>query len=84
MTLDTLIMFSGAFVALLPFLGFPQDLDAVFFFLAGIFIVGLGVTVRRRRGTLETLMRKYEALFSEKSSMKDPSLHHEQGEMGGE
>jgi VIT1/CCC1 family predicted Fe2+/Mn2+ transporter len=58
MTLDALIMFSGAFVALLPFLGFPLSWDTALFFLAGIFIVGLGIVVRRKRGEWETAMRK--------------------------
>lgn len=48
MTLDTLIMLSGGFVAVLPFLGFPNSWDNVFFFLAGVFVIGLGVIVRRR------------------------------------
>jgi hypothetical protein len=50
MTLDTLIMLSGGFVALLPFLGFPNSWDTVFFFLAGVFIIALGIVVRRRGG----------------------------------
>lgn len=48
MTLDTVIMAFGAFVALLPFLQFPPDWTNFFAFLAGIIIIGLGVTVRRR------------------------------------
>jgi sugar phosphate permease len=48
MTLDTLIMLSGAFVAVLPFLGFPNSWDTALFFLAGIFIIALGIVVRRR------------------------------------
>ncbi len=48
MTLDTLIMLSGGFVAVLPFLGFPNSWDSVLFFLAGILIIGLGIVVRRR------------------------------------
>lgn len=48
MTLDALIMLSGTFVAVLPFLGFPNSWDAAFFLIAGIFIVALGVAVRRR------------------------------------
>lgn len=50
MTLDALIMLSGAFVAVLPFLGFPNSWDKALFFLAGIFVVSLGIVVRRRRG----------------------------------
>ena len=48
MTIDSLIMLSGAFVAVLPFLGFPNSWDGVFFFLAGIFVISLGIVVRRR------------------------------------
>jgi len=50
MTLDVLIMISGAFVALLPFLGFPNTWDAVLFLIAGIVIIALGIIVRRRSG----------------------------------
>ena len=50
MTIDTLIMFSGAFVAVLPFLGFPNSWDRVLFFLAGVFVIALGIVVRRRHG----------------------------------
>jgi len=48
MTTDTLIMLSGFFVAVVPFLGFPNTYDAVFLFCAGGFIIGLGILVRRR------------------------------------
>lgn len=48
MTLDSLIMLSGAFVAVLPFLGFPNSWDNAFFLIAGIFIIAFGVAVRRR------------------------------------
>lgn len=47
MTVDTLIMFSGAFVAVLPFLGFPNSWDTALLFLAGVLIIGLGIVVRR-------------------------------------
>jgi len=50
MTLDTLIMLAGALVALLPFLGFPNRWDNVLLFLAGTFVVALGIIVRRRLG----------------------------------
>jgi len=49
MTTDTLIILSGALVALLPFLGFPTSWDTVLFFLLGIFVIGLGIVVRRRK-----------------------------------
>jgi len=50
MTIDTLIMLSGSFVVILPFLGFPNSWDSVLLFLAGVFIIALGIVVRRRRG----------------------------------
>lgn len=63
MTLDTLIMLSGGFVAVLPFLGFPNSWDNVFFFLAGVFIIGLGI-VARRRGLGVTDGKKKETYFA--------------------
>jgi hypothetical protein len=51
MTTDTLIILSGAFVAVLPFLGFPNSWDRVLFFIAGMFVISLGIVVRRGRHT---------------------------------
>lgn len=48
MTLDALIMLSGALVAALPFLGFPNSWDTAILFALGIFVIALGITVRRR------------------------------------
>ena len=48
MTLDALIILLGAFVALLPFLGFPNSWDDMLLLCAGILIVILGIIVRRR------------------------------------
>ena len=48
MTLDTLIMGLGAFIAILPFLGFPMRWDTIFLVIAGVVIIALGITVRRR------------------------------------
>ena len=48
MTLDSLIMLSGALVAILPFLGFPNSWDSVMFVILGACIVALGIVVRRR------------------------------------
>ncbi len=48
MTIDALIMLAGAFVVILPFLGFPNSWDSVLLFLAGVFIIALGIIVRRR------------------------------------
>lgn len=60
MTLDTLIMLAGAFVALLPFLGFPNSWDRFFFLCAGIFIIALGIVVRRRLGQKPRMMKNEE------------------------
>lgn len=48
MTLDSLIMLSGVLVAILPFLGFPNSWDTVFFVMLGVLIISLGIVVRRR------------------------------------
>ena len=48
MTLDTLIMSSGALVAILPFLGFPNSWDRIIFAIVGVIVIALGVVVRRR------------------------------------
>ena len=44
---DVLIMLLGAFVAFIPFLGFPQSWDTVFLVVAGVCMIGLGIAVRR-------------------------------------
>lgn len=48
MSIDTLIMLAGGFVAALPFFGFPNSWDNVFFFAAGVCVIALGIMVRRR------------------------------------
>ena len=51
MTTDTLIMFAGACVALLPYLGFPNSWDSIFFLVLGVFVIALGIVVRRNSGS---------------------------------
>ena len=53
MTIDALIMLSGAFVAVLPFLGFPNSWDTFFFVFACVLTIALGIVVRRRLGRSE-------------------------------
>lgn len=86
MTLDTLIIGSGAFVALLPFLGFPNSWDTVLLFLAGIFIVGLGIAARRRRGAEESMKRLSAQAGKRAETFVEsvPSLQHEERRMGNE
>lgn len=64
MSLDALIMFSGALAALTPFLGFPNAWDAVFFLILGMCIVCLGVIVRRRRKTTPRVVERTEQRVS--------------------
>ena len=51
MTLDTMIMLAGSFVALLPFLGFPNSWDSVLLLIIGVLIVILGILVRREQNS---------------------------------
>lgn len=71
MTIDALIMFAGAFVAILPFLGFPNSWDTFFFLFAGVFIIALGIIVRRRLG------RSSGAQKHEEMSVRDIPSHEE-------
>lgn len=71
MTIDALIMFAGAFVAILPFLGFPNSWDTFFFLFAGVFIIALGIIVRRRLG------RSAGAGKHEEMSVRDIPSHEE-------
>lgn len=48
MSLDALVIFAGAVVAILPFLGFPISWDHALFFILGVCVVALGIAVRRK------------------------------------
>ncbi|PIR82422.1 hypothetical protein COU20_02440 [Candidatus Kaiserbacteria bacterium CG10_big_fil_rev_8_21_14_0_10_59_10] len=48
MTLDALVIVSGVLVAALPFLAFPASWKSVMFPLLGVFIILLGVALRRK------------------------------------
>ena len=50
MTLDALIMLAGFLVATLPFLGFPIQWDNYILVVLGVFVIALGIFVRRRKG----------------------------------
>ena len=78
MTIDTLIMLSGAFVAILPFLGFPNSWDSVLFFIAGIFIISLGIVVRRRGASMTPRpTEKNGGTFVENTPQKNDGQGHE-------
>lgn len=48
MTIDALIMLMGAFIATLPFLGFPIRIDNIILVVAGVIVISLGIIIRRR------------------------------------
>ena len=60
MTLDILIMFSGALVALIPFLGFPLKWDNIILVILGVVIVMFGIMVRRRGLNRRSAIKKGE------------------------
>ena len=61
MTLDILIMFSGAFVALIPFLGFPLKWDNIILVILGVVIIIFGIIVRRRGLNRRSAVKKAES-----------------------
>lgn len=78
MTLDTLIILSGALVAFLSIAGFPPSLYKPMFFILGFFVVGLGIIVRRQRGERETAERKTRTT----NTQHVPTATPEENEMG--
>ncbi len=46
MTKDLIIIFLGVWVALVPFLGFPNNLDTIIFVFSGLSIVALTLLLR--------------------------------------
>ncbi|MEK7098362.1 MAG: hypothetical protein AAB908_00510 [Patescibacteria group bacterium] len=48
MSLDALIMLVGVLVTLLPFLGLPLKWDNIVLVVLGVFVIALGIIVRRR------------------------------------
>lgn len=68
MSLDALIMLGGGSVAIMPFLGFPPSWDNVIFFLLGIFILALGIVVRRGGITWTGRRKEPEAASEELDS----------------
>lgn len=77
MTVDTMIMLSGALVAVLPFLGFPNSWDNVLYFLAGIFVISLGIVVRRRGQRLVVKQKREPRDFVEAAPHYPRDVHEE-------
>lgn len=70
MSIDTLVILSGAFVAVLPFLGFPSSWDKIIFLILGIFVLSLGIALRRRGQSKGETLPPRDVFTS-------PSEHHE-------
>ncbi len=49
MTLDALTMFIGTLVALVPYMGLPRTWDDRLLVVLGIFIIAIGIVLRRRK-----------------------------------
>lgn len=71
MTLDALVMLAGALVAFLAVAGFPPSIYKPLFFVLGLFVIGLGIVVRRMRGRWETAQR----LSSRNEQPQAPEQH---------
>lgn len=74
MTLDALIMLLGAFVALLPFLGFPVSWDSVILVICGVLVIFLGIIVRRR-GLIRRIRAPRKSASAYVESAPQPSSH---------
>lgn len=72
MTLDALIMLSGFFVAVLPFLGFPIQWDNIILVVLGVFVIALGIFVRRRSSSVP----KAKKSFVESAPHYDEGVEH--------
>lgn len=73
MTLDALIMLSGALIAFLAWpAGFPPSWYKPMFFVLGVLVVILGIVVRRRRGEWESAQRKFE--FPDQRAHEDQAV----------
>lgn len=78
MTLDALIMFSGALIALIPFLGFPLKWDNVILVVLGVFIIALGIVIRRRGLVKRSAINKGNGtLFVESVPQRSVGTHAE-------
>lgn len=77
MTIDALIMLSGVLVTLLPFLGFPLKFDNIILVILGIFVIALGIIVRRRGLVRKSAIQKGEGstfVESMPRDMAEPTL----------
>ena len=62
MTVDSLTIFLGVIVAVLPFLGFPHKWLQILLFIVGLCVIILGIVTRRR---LNQKLRTRELPFDE-------------------
>lgn len=76
MTSDALIILAGTLVTVIPFLGFPSSWDRVFFFVLGVFIVALGIAVRRKQVAHRPEVKPTHFAESQ-PNLSAKSAHHE-------
>ena len=43
---DVILMLLGVWIALLPFLGFPNSWDKVLFLISGVILISIGISMR--------------------------------------
>ena len=67
-TLDALIILSGSLVALVPYMGLPRAWDDRLLVILGVFILSLGIVVRRR---------KYRPAQKTEAFVESAPTHHE-------
>lgn len=70
MTVDSLILLAGGLIALLPFLGIPNRIDTVLFALLGVFVISLGIVIRRRKEKKPRRRTSREAQFVENTPQR--------------
>ena len=76
MTIDTIIMFLGLFVAILPHLGIPAWIDTYLLAIAGACIIMFGIVIRRRR-TRRARAKRAGEVFVENAPRYDSDTHDE-------
>jgi len=77
MSKDTIIMALGAFVAVLPFLGFPSSWDVVLLVLSGVALIAVGIVIRRAKKPHQRIGENMR-LFSDQEKSNTHHREHEE------
>jgi hypothetical protein len=70
MTIDSLILLAGGLIAVLPFLGIPNRIDTILFTLLGVFVISLGIVIRRRKEKKPKRRSVRESQFVENTPLR--------------